>query len=70
MSAEPRLLDVRKNVLKQNDVIARMLRERFRAQGTFIVSLVSSPGAGRGDLRDIAIDLGDRDPPHICDHSQ
>ena len=47
MSAEPRLLEVRKNVLKQNDVVARMLRERFRAQGTFIVSLVSSPGAGK-----------------------
>jgi hydrogenase nickel incorporation protein HypB len=47
MSAEPRLLEVRKNVLKQNDIIARALRERFRAQGTFVVSLVSSPGAGK-----------------------
>jgi hydrogenase nickel incorporation protein HypB len=47
MSAEPRLLEVRKNVLKQNDVVARMLRERFRAHGTFVVSLVSSPGAGK-----------------------
>jgi hydrogenase nickel incorporation protein HypB len=47
MSAEPRLLEVRKNVLKQNDVVARGLRERFRAQGTFVVSLVSSPGAGK-----------------------
>jgi len=47
MSAEPRLLEVRKNVLKKNDVIARNLRERFRAQGTFVVSLVSSPGAGK-----------------------
>ena len=47
MSAEPRLVEVRKNVLKQNDVIARALRERFRAQGTFVVSLVSSPGAGK-----------------------
>jgi hydrogenase nickel incorporation protein HypB len=47
MSVEPRLLEVRKNVLKHNDVIARALRERFRAQGTFVVSLVSSPGAGK-----------------------
>jgi hydrogenase nickel incorporation protein HypB len=47
MSAEPRLLEVRKNVLKQNDVLARLLRERFRSQGTFVVSLVSSPGAGK-----------------------
>jgi len=47
MSGEPRLLEVRKNVLKQNDLVARMLRERFRAQGTYVVSLVSSPGAGK-----------------------
>ncbi len=47
MSAEPRLLEVRKNVLKQNDVVAHALRERFRAQETFVVSLVSSPGAGK-----------------------
>jgi hydrogenase nickel incorporation protein HypB len=47
MSHEPRLLEVRKNVLKQNDVIARALRHRFRAQGTYVVSLVSSPGAGK-----------------------
>jgi hydrogenase nickel incorporation protein HypB len=47
MSVEPRLLEVRKNVLKQNDLIAHRLRERFRDQGTFVVSLVSSPGAGK-----------------------
>jgi hydrogenase nickel incorporation protein HypB len=47
MSVEPRLLEVRKNVLKQNDLIAQRLRERFREQGTFVVSLVSSPGAGK-----------------------
>jgi hydrogenase nickel incorporation protein HypB len=50
MSAEPRLLEVRKNVLKQNDLVARMLRERFRAQGTYVVSLVSSPVAGKTAL--------------------
>src|SRR5271169_2277048 len=47
MSGEPHLLEVRKNVLKQNDLVARMLRERFRAQGTYVVSLVSSPGSGK-----------------------
>ena len=45
MNPEPRMLEVRKNVLKQNDVIARALRDRFRAQGILAVSLVSSPGA-------------------------
>src|ERR1700733_6489016 len=47
MNPEPRMLEVRKNVLKQNDVIARALRDRFRAEGTLAVSLVSSPGAGK-----------------------
>lgn len=45
--SEPRLLEVRKNVLKKNDVIARQLREQFRANRVFVVSLVSSPGAGK-----------------------
>jgi hydrogenase nickel incorporation protein HypB len=44
---EPRLVEVRKNVLKQNDVLARALRERFRSAGVFVVSLVSSPGSGK-----------------------
>lgn len=43
----PRLVEVRKNVLKQNDVIARALRERFQRERVFVVSLVSSPGAGK-----------------------
>jgi hydrogenase nickel incorporation protein HypB len=47
MRPEPRLIEVRKNVLKQNDVTARSLRERFRAAGVFAVSLVSSPGSGK-----------------------
>ena len=47
MSAHPRLVEVRQHVLKQNDVAARALRERFRAAGTYVVSLVSSPGAGK-----------------------
>lgn len=45
--SEPRLVEVRKNVLKANDVIARSLRERFRSAGVFVVSLVSSPGSGK-----------------------
>lgn len=47
MSPEPRLVEVRKNVLKQNDTVARGLRQRFRAAGVYVVSLVSSPGSGK-----------------------
>jgi hydrogenase nickel incorporation protein HypB len=43
----PRLVEVRQRVLKHNDVVARALRERFGAAGVFVVSLVSSPGAGK-----------------------
>jgi hydrogenase nickel incorporation protein HypB len=43
----PRLVEVRKNVLKQNDVLARALRERFREARVLVVSLVSSPGSGK-----------------------
>ena len=45
--SEPRLVEVRRNVLKQNDVIARALRDQFRAAGVFVASLVSSPGSGK-----------------------
>lgn len=45
--SEPRLVEVRRNVLKQNDIIARALREKFREAGVFVVSLVSSPGSGK-----------------------
>jgi len=43
----PRLVEVRKNVLKHNDELARALRRRFADAGVYVVSLVSSPGAGK-----------------------
>jgi hydrogenase nickel incorporation protein HypB len=43
----PRLVEVRRNVLKQNDVIAGELRRRFQEAGVHAVSLVSSPGSGK-----------------------
>ena len=47
MSLQPRLVEVRQNVLRQNDVVARELRQRFHDAGVFVVSLVSSPGTGK-----------------------
>ncbi|HYO08877.1 MAG TPA: hydrogenase nickel incorporation protein HypB [Tepidisphaeraceae bacterium] len=44
---QPRIVQVRQQVLKKNDVLARELRQRFRAAGVLVVSLVSSPGAGK-----------------------
>ena len=47
MSLQPRLVEVRQNVLKQNDIVARELRQRFHDAGVYVVSLVSSPGSGK-----------------------
>jgi hydrogenase nickel incorporation protein HypB len=57
MRPEPRLIEVRKKVLKQNDVVARSLRDRFRAAGVFVVSLVSSPGSGKTAFLEKALTL-------------
>lgn len=50
MSSQPRLVEVRQKVLKQNDVVAREMRRQFAGDGVFVVSLVSSPGAGKTAL--------------------
>ncbi len=47
MSATARLVEERQNLMKHNDVLARTLRQRFRAQGVYVVSIVSSPGSGK-----------------------
>ena len=57
MGAQPRLVEVRKNVLKQNDLTARNLREQFKAAGVFVVSLVSSPGTGKTMLLEKTLSL-------------
>jgi hydrogenase nickel incorporation protein HypB len=47
MKPRTRMVEVRQKVLKQNDVVARELRQRFADSGVFVVSLVSSPGTGK-----------------------
>ena len=46
----PRLVEVRQNVLKQNDILARALRQRFDDAGALVISMVSTPGAGKTAL--------------------
>ena len=50
MLPPPRIVEVREGILKKNDLLARELRARYRAAGVFVVSLVSSPGAGKTEL--------------------
>src|ERR1700722_17488015 len=57
VSPKTRMIEVRENVLKQNDVIARALRQRFHEAGVFVVSLVSSPGAGKTALLEKTLTL-------------
>jgi hydrogenase nickel incorporation protein HypB len=42
-----RLVEVRSAILKENDILARRLRERFQQAGVCVVSFVSSPGSGK-----------------------
>lgn len=57
----PRIVEIRQNVLKKNDYLARELRERFREAGVYVVNLVSSPGTGKTSLlRETLLCLGER----------
>jgi hydrogenase nickel incorporation protein HypB len=57
MTTTPRIVEVRQNVLKHNDEIARALRSRFQQAGVFVVSLVSSPGSGKTTFLERALTL-------------
>jgi hydrogenase nickel incorporation protein HypB len=61
MSARPRIVEVRENVLRHNDEIARALRQRFGHAGVFVVSLVSSPGSGKTTFLEKTLALLKRD---------
>jgi hydrogenase nickel incorporation protein HypB len=50
MTLNPRIVEIRQNVLKKNDLLARKLRKRFQESGVYVVNLVSSPGAGKTTL--------------------
>jgi hydrogenase nickel incorporation protein HypB len=47
---EARIVEVRRGVLKKNDLLAAELRQRFRRARVFVVNLVSSPGTGKTTL--------------------
>jgi hydrogenase nickel incorporation protein HypB len=44
---EPRIVHVRRNILRRNDEVAHGLRREFEEAGVYVVNLVSSPGAGK-----------------------
>lgn len=42
-----RVLEIKQSVFANNDAHADELRKRLRAQGTFLLNLMSSPGSGK-----------------------
>lgn len=50
MSMQPRLVEVRRKVLKQNDLLAADLRRKFDEADVSVISLVSSPGSGKTEF--------------------
>ncbi|MEO6801922.1 MAG: hydrogenase nickel incorporation protein HypB [Granulicella sp.] len=42
-----RMVEVRAKVMKQNDLLARSLRDRFQQRNICVIGLVSSPGSGK-----------------------
>jgi hydrogenase nickel incorporation protein HypB len=57
VNGRTRIVEVRQNVLKKNDLLARALRERFHDAGVFVVSMVSSPGSGKTTLLEKTLTL-------------
>ncbi|SCY91515.1 hydrogenase nickel incorporation protein HypB [Desulfoluna spongiiphila] len=47
MSDNVRLIEVKENVLDDNDKVAKALRARLKEEKTFLVNLMASPGAGK-----------------------
>jgi hydrogenase nickel incorporation protein HypB len=47
---EARIVEVRRGVLKKNDLLAAELRRRFQQARVFVVNIVSSPGTGKTTL--------------------
>lgn len=48
--SKPKLIEIRKNILKKNDDLAAALRARFSAAGVYVANFVSSPGTGKTEL--------------------
>jgi hydrogenase nickel incorporation protein HypB len=57
----PRIVEIRQNVLKQNDLLARELRRRYEDAGVFVVNLVSGPGSGKTALLEATLTTLARD---------
>jgi hydrogenase nickel incorporation protein HypB len=56
----PRIVEVRQNLLRKNDLLAEKLRAAFANAGVSVISFVSSPGTGKTALLEATLrSLGD-----------
>ena len=42
-----KIIEVKRSIFEDNDADARKLREELAAEGTYLLNLMSSPGAGK-----------------------
>jgi len=47
---EVRLIEVKEEIMSDNDAVARSLKDRLFKEKTFLINLMSSPGAGKTSL--------------------
>jgi len=47
---EVRLIEVKEAIMSDNDAVARSLKDRLSKEKTFLINLMSSPGAGKTSL--------------------
>ncbi len=47
---EVRLIEVKEDIMSDNDAVARNVRDRISKEKTFLINLMSSPGAGKTSL--------------------
>jgi hydrogenase nickel incorporation protein HypB len=50
-----RIVELRRGILKKNDELAAVLRQRFRAAGVLVLNLVSSPGTGKTSFLEVTL---------------
>lgn len=50
MKKTVKLIKIKENIQQDNDILAQRLREELRGRRTFLINLMSSPGAGKTSL--------------------
>ena len=45
--ADVRVIEVKENILADNDKEAQILRDKLKSKKTFLMNLMSSPGSGK-----------------------